>query len=531
MKKLLLIPGLAFTILLMPSCSKDFLDDARPQTNIATDQWGSTTDLERLIAGAYYGMTSYEGFRGSVGLPHANESFLSDDALLHDNGVTGDFERDLYNRVNTRNDMGIHRNIWQGPYQAVALCNEIIGWVAKNGPFQDQFGPSWTNRIVGEAYFLRAYNYFTLVRIHAPAYGATAGNEAKAIPLMTEPSKEPFPNKSRSTVKEVYDLLVSDLQSAIQLLPDGFRTGIDPIDYQDRASRDAARFLLSRVYFQMKDFDKAKAQADTVLNSGRYTLTQDPIEAWNKSGLNQKGREVVWQYIQYNTAQQQWKGTVQGAYTGFINRGNNNINGGRVLSASDAFANEVGWTSSAYTITALPSAPPPGTIPTANNFVLTSTDKRIAQLWRAIPAGFDPRPEFTGYTRTYMWCNKFYRWTGGNNVLTSFPLMRSAELYLSRALILFRKGDRAGAVADLNAVRLRAGLTALAEADLAENMIHIERRKEMAFEQDRLYYLQAVGLNIPPGDRTGVAPLDWKSDKIAMPIPAYETNINPNGGG
>ncbi|MCU0336052.1 MAG: RagB/SusD family nutrient uptake outer membrane protein, partial [Chitinophagaceae bacterium] len=360
--------------------------------------------------------------------------------------------------------------------------------------------------------------------------GATAGNEARAIPLMTEPSKDPFPNRSRSTVKEVYDLLVSDLLTAIQLLPDGFRNGIDPIEYQDRATRDAARFLLARVYFQMKDFAKARLQADTVLNSNRYTLTEAPIEAWNKSGLNQRGREVVWQYVQYSTSQQQWKGTVQGAFMGFTSRGNNNINGGRILSASDAFTNEVGWGTSAYTITALPANRPPAVIPTANNFVLTSTDRRLAQLWRAIPAGFDPRPEYTGYTRTYLWCNKFNRWPGGNNNLTSFPLMRSAELYLTRAFIRLREGDRTGAAADLNAVRTRAGLPAVAEADVTENMIHIERRREMAFEQDRVFYLQAVGINIPPGDRSGVGALDWRSPNFGFPIPAFETNINPNAG-
>jgi hypothetical protein len=530
MKKYLIISGLAFSAFALPACTKQVLDNARAQTNIASDQWGSTVDFERLIAGAYYGMTSYEGFRGSVGLPHAHEAFIGDDALLHDLGATGDWERDVYNRVNTRNDLSIHRNIWQGPYQSVALCNEVIGWVAKNGPFRDQYGPTWTNRLVGEAHFLRAYNYFTLVRIHAPAFGATAGNEARAIPLMTEPSKDPFPNRSRSTVKEVYDLLVSDLLTAIQLLPDGFRNGIDPIEYQDRATRDAARFLLARVYFQMKDFAKARLQADTVLNSNRYTLTEAPIEAWNKSGLNQRGREVVWQYVQYSTSQQQWKGTVQGAFMGFTSRGNNNINGGRILSASDAFTNEVGWGTSAYTITALPANRPPAVIPTANNFVLTSTDRRLAQLWRAIPAGFDPRPEYTGYTRTYLWCNKFNRWPGGNNNLTSFPLMRSAELYLTRAFIRLREGDRTGAAADLNAVRTRAGLPAVAEADVTENMIHIERRREMAFEQDRVFYLQAVGINIPPGDRSGVGALDWRSPNFGFPIPAFETNINPNAG-
>jgi hypothetical protein len=367
-----------------------------------------------------------------------------------------------------------------------------------------------------------------MVRMHAPAFGATANNEAKSIILMTEPSKDPFPNKARSTVKEVYDLLVSDLTTAIAKLPDGFRSGIDPIEYQDRATRDAARFLLARVYFQMKDFAKAKEQCDIVLNSNRYTLTEDPIQAWNKSGLNQKGRETVWQYVQYSTSQQQWKGTVTGASMGFTSRGNNNINGGRIKSSSDAFLTEVGWAPGTFTITNLPSAPPPGVIPTANNFNIVSTDRRLAQLWKAIPAGFDPRPEFTGYTRTYVWCNKFNRLPTGNNNLTSLPLMRSAELYLTRAIIRLRDGDRNGAADDLNAVRVRAGLTAVAAADVTEAMIHTERRKELIFEQDRLYYLQALGINIPPGDRTGVAPIDWKSDVFAMPIPAYETDRNPN---
>jgi len=526
--KISFITAMALTILLMPSCTKKILDDALPQTNIANDQWGSTTDLERLIAGAYYGMTSYEGFRGVVGLPHAHEAYLSDDAYLHDNGVTGDWELDLYNRVNTRNDMGIHRLIWQGPYQAVALCNEVIGWVAKNGAFKDQFGPTWTDRLVGEGHFLRAYIYFTMVRMHAPAFGASAGNEAKSIILMTEPSKDPFPNKARSSVKEVYDLILSDLATAIDKLPDGYRVGIDPLEYQDRATRDAARFLLARVYFQMKDFAKAKEQCDLVLNSNRYTLTEDPIQAWNKSGLNQKGRETVWQYVQYSTSQQQWKGTVTGASMGFTARGNNNINDGRIKSPSDAFLTEVGWTPATFTITNLPSAPPPAVIPTANNYNIVSTDRRLTQLWKAIPAGFDPRPEFTGYTRTYVWCNKFNRLPTGNNNLTSLPLMRSAELYLARAIIRLRDGDRNGATDDLNAVRQRAGLAAITAVDITEAMIHTERRKELIFEQDRLYYLQALGINIPPGDRTGTAPVDWKSNVFAMPIPAYETERNPN---
>jgi hypothetical protein len=48
------------------SCEEKFFDSARQQTNLATDQWGSTLDLERLVAGAYYAISSYAGFGGCM---------------------------------------------------------------------------------------------------------------------------------------------------------------------------------------------------------------------------------------------------------------------------------------------------------------------------------------------------------------------------------------------------------------------------------------------------------------------------------
>jgi hypothetical protein len=414
-----------------------------------------------------------------------------------------------------------------GAYQTVALANEVIGWVDKNGPFKDQYGPLWTDRLVGESHFLRAWVYFTLVRMHAPAYGAN--NNAPAIPLNTSPSKDPFANPGRATVQQVYDLIVADLEKAVRLMPETYNSQRDPAEYQDRATRDGARFLLARVHFQMKNYAKAKEQADILISSNRFPLSDDPIEAWNKTGLGAKGREVVWQYVQYNTAQQQWKGSPAGAYMGFTSRGNaTQINGGRIISASDAFLNAVGWNASQLTITNIPTNRPPGTIGTQANFVINNPDKRLAQLWRAIPAGFDPRPEYTSYTRPYVWCNKWNRITTGNNNLFSLPFMRIAEMYLTRAIIRFGENDRTGAAADLNIVRQRAGLAPITAAALTENDIHNERMRELAFEDDRLYYLQALSLPIPAGDRAGEPPLDWKSDRFAMPIPSIETDLNPN---
>lgn len=511
--------------LLLFSCKK-VLDDANIQTNTATDQWTSTTDLEKLVAGAYYGISGYSGNTGIHGAQFTNEAMLSDQAYLHANAVTGSFEQDLYNRVNTRNDMSIHASIWTGSYQGIALCNEIINWIDKNGAFKDQNGPYWTNRILGEALFLRAFIYFTIVRIYGPAYGATAANETKAVLLKVNKGLE---NLSRSSVKDTYDLILSDLARAVSLLPAAYRPNIDPQEYQDRADRMSARFLLARVYFQMKDFDNAKIQCDSVLNSGRFPLTEDPIQAWNKTGLASKGKEVVWQYTQYSSSQQQWKSSPAGLYLGFTSQGSNSIStgsGSRILAASDYFLKQVGWDTTTFTL----SATTPIKTNIVDSFSIISTDKRLSQLWKAIPGGYDPKTEYAGYTRTYVWCNKWNRITVVNNSLYSLPFMRSAELYLTRAIILFRKGDLNGAAADLNVVRQRAGIPAITAATITEDLIHQERMKELAFEGDRLYYLQAVGLAIPAGDRVGVTPVDWKSTTFAMPVPSTETSVNPNAG-
>ncbi len=528
MKKSIFLPLLLLMGLLVTACKEEFFDQARQATNSATDRWGNTQQLENLVASAYYGVSGYEGFRGLHGLQMVHEALESDLAYLHANAVTDDGVVDIYNRQNTRNDISLYANMWRGAYQATALANEVIGWIDTKGAFKDQQGPVWTDRILGEALFIRSWVYFTLVRMHAPAYGAD--NNAPSVILNLEPSKEGFKNPGRATVQAVYDQLVADLGRAIELLPEQYNAQRDPIGYQDRATRDAARFLLMRVHFQMKNFAAAREQADVLLNGGRYALTEEPLQAWNKTGAGLKGKEVVWQYIQFNTAQQQWKSSPVGSYLGFTSRGSNTVNGSRVLSAGDAFLAAAGWTPDQFTITNLPASKPPAVLPTAANFVISGhPDKRLTQLWRAIPAGYDPKPEYTGYPRTYVWANKWNR-SEGNNNLYSLPLMRSAEAYLTRAIIRLRAGDRAGALQDVNAVRTRAGLPAISDAELTEEAVHVERMRELAFEEDRLYYLQALDLPIPPGDRVGTGPEPWNSPRFAMPIPSIETDLNPGAG-
>ncbi len=100
--------------------------------------------------------------------------------------------------------------------------------------------PVLRKRVVGEAKFLRAFNYFLLVRL----WGGVPIREQQ-IKGVSEVLELP-----RNSAAEVYQLIIQDLKDAEAVLPTregysafaGANTG--------RATRGAARALLAKVYLQ-----------------------------------------------------------------------------------------------------------------------------------------------------------------------------------------------------------------------------------------------------------------------------------------
>ena len=155
-------------------------------------------------------------------------------------------------------------NNWSDTYRRIAVINTILGEV-------DQFHvgdiqkDSTSNRIKGEALFLRAQNYFWLANIYGRPYcKATAATDV-CVPLKTEdPVEDRF--FSRSPMEEVYGQMRRDLLSAVDAFRGVRNTGVF------RANRDAAFALLSRVCLYMECYDEAVAYADSVLNTHDYEL-------------------------------------------------------------------------------------------------------------------------------------------------------------------------------------------------------------------------------------------------------------------
>jgi len=121
------------------------------------------------------------------------------------------------------------------------------------------------DRLIGEAKFLRALNYFWLVRSFGP------------LPLQHVSLVE------RSPVEEVYDYIEQDLTDAVQLLP--AKGEYSPADL-GRATSGAAQALLAKVYLYQEEWQAAADAANSVITSGTYGLEDDYATVWRESTEN-----------------------------------------------------------------------------------------------------------------------------------------------------------------------------------------------------------------------------------------------------
>lgn len=510
-------------IALLSSCDDEaFLSDVKIRSIDANNEWTSVEDLESLVNGAYW-HTSGSGWNTSQ-LDHGRAARIAQSDLavyLPTAGSSPDIATnaiiEYYDRINDNPQNPVSNKIWGSCYKAISSANEAIYFIENNERFDDPNG--WYPRIIGELHFIRAFNYYLLAKTFAPAYDAsTAANEI-AFPLRTRPvTNLEEANLAPSSVEDVYNLIIADLEIAIDNLPASFAAASNPpASYADgRAVKAAAEFLMARIMFQTHNWGQAVSHATSVINNNNYNLNDEPIAAWNKvTEADPISDEVVWYYQFYAGdgvgITSNWK-----YHRGFdvynATRDIGGVSTDRSLALSDHFLNTVGWIDN-----------------NLNETPEAQEDLRYVQLyhrWEASGDENNPEPQFN-LDRPYVWANKYYRGeTPAQN--TSIPLFRLQEMHLTRAIISYLGTNGASqnvaqALDDVNAVRAKAGLPALTA--LTENDIHRERMIELGFEGDWIPYLQALKKDIGAGDRSGAA-IPWNSPRLVQVTPVNETRFN-----
>lgn len=355
-------------------------------------------------------------------------------------------------------------DLWTFVYRTVNQANNLIAEVPNIEATQTQ-----KDNILGQAYFLRALAYFDAARV----WGGVPGVFGElGVPLVLNPSRGVDENSfpARATLQATYAQVKSDLDEALRLLPENQANNAAT---RGRATKPAARALLSRLHLYLGQYAEAEARASEVIADSKFSLVEY-ASIFSSDNSNESIFEV-----QFNNADQSglrfWY--APGA-----------IGGRGELAANEDFYNS-----------------------------FAAEDERKALFGRDNVVG-------VWYPTKYI--------RAGN--VDNGHVLRIAEMYLNRAEARARKSspDLAGARADLDMVRTRAGIAPFAEDIPLLEAIERERRWEFYAEGHIFFDLVRTGRALTVlqnvNRRNGPPVSISNPGRQVMPIPRSEMDANPN---
>ncbi len=393
-------------------------------------------------------------------------------------------------------------NYWTAAYHAVACANDVLADidVVDDETLRAQYE--------GEARFLRALNYFNIVRLWGPAFKVTRKLTAAEQRVL-----------QRVASSEIYDLVEEDLRAIVEgdLLPETSASAD-----LGRATMPAAKALLAKVCMtryaagEEKYAEAADLLRDVIAAAGNPQSGADLVPYDEVFSIrNEMNAEILFA-VRY-MAGNKGLGSPFGGLFGPLN------NGGNVIIGSPKQYN--------YPSTDLIST-----------FKKNVGDKRIAvsyaEKYRNATTGKDV---VTNYVTKFL-SPVLTEYDGEND----WPVIRLGDVLLLYAEVTAELAGTptAEAVKYLNMTRQRAGIPTYALSDFGSltqfrTALREERRLELAFENQRWFDLKRWGIaaetvngfllereNAFYAAYGYVNPVDeWQT---MLPIPLSVININPD---
>ena len=475
--------------------------EVKPETFSGTTTYYQTTDqVDRAIFGAYsYLQTVYGG--GANGPMWLLAEMRADNTTYEYNGSNRGLvlNETVDDFVTTPDNTGVSA-MWNTSYAAILQANTILDRI---DPVQ-YADPTAKNRAIAEAKFLRALNYFNLVRLFGD------------LPLLTHETQsyDAAFTKSRVKTDSIYKVILSDLTSALPALP--ARSALAAAQ-RGRATQGAASMLLADVYMTQKNWAAAATVLQSVLGMG-YALNTSYDQVFDPAFKN--GPESILE-VQY----------------------------------AEAIVNE----SSVFTQRFIP-------LTSARDLTFGTTDQGNAGGWN-IPTRDILRAYYPGDVRrsasvgfyvnaanrnendvaigdTIPYIKKTYhRYATAGRTNDDFQIYRYAEALLDYAETLNELGRTSEAYPFIDQVRARAsvsGLTpGLSQAQFRDSVAH-EERVELAFEDKRWFQLLRTSQAIPvmtahladvksyasANGRRGSLATTVTQNMLLFPLPVREVTTN-----
>lgn len=230
-----------------------------PKGNLTAGQYFKTqADLDAAVTSIYTEYTPDYSF----GFTYRMTSCFGSDDLTTDPALNKEPQREFDELNGTSANLSMIDQ-WQGPWAAIYQANNTLASY-QTVPTPDAAALQAVQQSVAQAMFLRAFGYYYLVRTFGP------------LPLVLGPI-DATARPARDSASVIYNAIINDLDTAIAWLPTTWP------GQPGKVTQNAARSLLADVYLTMTGwplnqsqyYAKSAAEADTVMQSGQYTLLPD----------------------------------------------------------------------------------------------------------------------------------------------------------------------------------------------------------------------------------------------------------------
>ncbi|MCZ4320300.1 RagB/SusD family nutrient uptake outer membrane protein [Aequorivita viscosa] len=270
----------------------------------------------------------------------------------------------------------------------------------------------------------------------------------------------------REAVNIVYQKIVADLEEAINLLPETDASGENV-----RPDKRTAMALLARVQLYTENWEAAALLSSNVIANTTWETNLEHV-------FLRESPSTIWQFMpEFEDS------NTQEAQT-FI----------------------------------FQTAPPPARA--ISNHLISAFE--VGDLRKEFWIG-----SVSDGTDTWYYPYKYKLLPGESGNTEYSKVMRLAEQYLIRAEARMQLGDLAGAQADINIIRHRAGLgntTAVTPAELLEAIMQ-ERRVELFVEQGHRFF--DLKRNQQLDAVLGPVKAGWNTNDLLLPLPEKELLLNP----
>ena len=488
MKKLniYLMAGL-ITLTAITSCKKINSLDPHDQIDLNT-AFQTVKDAAAWDAGTYASFRGYKSFASSIIDIQADQMNIS---LSEGNNNANQYK---WGAFLSNSDVS---GLWVNSYSYIANINVAIAGF-KNIKTNNDADAAKLKQYTGDLYLARAFYYHALILRYAKPFEPATAATDPGVPDVTVYNINAQPD--RSTVKNVYDQIISDITTAESML-----AGVTGSQGAQNFNIDVATALEARVRLHMHDWAGAYAAANKLISAGTYPLI-NKLAAFQDYWYNDSSQEDIYQPF-VNSSNEQ-----ASSYLAYLNFGTG---------------------TNAYNPSYIPS-----------QWVIDmyqDGDIRKATYFTQYPVNMN------GIKANLYLINKYpgnpALNPGGtvSNYENAPKTVRVAEMYLIAAEAAANNSNPAAALTALNLLRSARGIgnVTVLSGDALTQAIRDERFRELAFEGFRLDDLKRWHLGFTrraPQDvnvlltGTGTISLNIAADdnKFVWGLPSNDLTLNPN---